>query len=145
MPILNYTTTVKADKTIGEIYQILLKAKAKEISFESDDAGDTIAMRFMIVFLENPLWFRLAPNWEGVLQAMRRDKVPGKFLTPRQAFNVSWRIMKDAIEAQLAIVQSNQGEMTQVFLPYALDGDGKSVYQIFAEGRQKLLAAKSGE
>lgn len=139
MAILNYTTTVSAEKTIGEIYQILLKAKAKEISFENDDEGDTIAVKFTIVFLENPLWFRLEPNWKGVLEAMERDRVPNKYRTGKQAFNVGWRIMKDAIEAQIAIVQSNQAEITQVFLPYAIDGDGKTVFQIFTEGRQKLL------
>lgn len=140
MAILNYTTTVSAEKTIGEIYQILLKAKAKEIGFENDDDGDTVAIKFMIVFLENPLWFRLAPNYKGVLEAMRRDKVQNNFCNPRQAFNVSWRIMKDAIEAQMAIVQSNQGQIAEVFLPYAFDGQ-QTVFQAFTENRMKQLGA----
>lgn len=143
MAILNYTTTVSAEKAIGEIYAILTKAKAKEISFENDDDGNTSAIKFMIVFLDNPLWFRLQPNVSGVLEAMQRDRVQNKFCNARQAQNTAWRILKDAIEAQLAIVQSNQGEMAQVFLPYAVDGDGRSVFQHFTEGRQKLLAAKN--
>lgn len=140
MAILNYTTQVEAEKTIGEIYQILLKAKAKEISFENDNEGDTTAVKFMIIFLENPLWFRLTPNYKGVLEAMKRDKVQPRFCNLRQAFNVGWRIIKDVIEAQMAIVQSNQGEITQVFLPYAVDSNGQTVFEVFAKDRQKQLS-----
>lgn len=141
MAILNYTTTVNAAKTIGEIYEILTKAKASEIGFENGDSG-TKAIKFMIVFLDNPLWFKLKPNIDGVLKAMQRDKVAGRFCTRTQATNTAWRILKDAIEAQMAIVQSNQGEIAQVFLPYAVDGDGRTAFQSFAESRQKLLIGK---
>ena len=141
MAILNYTTQVAADKTISEIYQILLKAKAKEISFENDEQGDTIAVKFMIIFLDSPLWFRVQPNYTGVLEAMRRDKVQNRFCNSRQAFNVAWRITKDAIEAQMAIVQSNQGEIAQVFLPYAVDSEQRTVFSVFKENHQKQLAA----
>jgi hypothetical protein len=140
MPILNYTTEVKAEKTISEIYQILLKAKAKEISFENDAEGDTTAVKFMIFFFEKPLWFRIEPNYRGVLEAMKRNKTPPRYCNLRQAFNVAWRITKDAIEAQMAIVQSNQGEIAQVFLPFAIDAEGRTVFQVFAESRQKLLS-----
>lgn len=143
MAILNYTTQIDAEKTIGEIYQILLKAKAKEISFENDDKGDTTAVKFCIFFAGDLLWFRLAPNYMGVLEAMKRDKVQPRFLNLRQSFNVGWRIIKDAIEAQMAIVQSNQGEIAEVFLPYAIDGDGRTVFSIFTENRQKQLVAKT--
>lgn len=143
MPILNYTTQVEAEKTVGEIYQILLKAKAKEIGFENDSDGDTIAVKFCIFFAGDLLWFRLAPNYKGVLEAMKRDKVAPRFLNLRQAFNVGWRIIKDAIEAQIAIVQSNQGEIAEVFLPYAIDGEGRTVFQVFTENRTKQLSAKS--
>jgi len=142
MPILNYTTTISALKTTGEIVVILTKAKAREVSFEYDNDGDPVAIKFAIEFLENLVWFRLAPNWEGVLAAMRRDKVPTRYKNGAQAFKVSWRILKDAIEAQMAIVQSNQGEVAEVFLPYAYDGT-QTFFQMFKEGKQKQLTSGS--
>jgi hypothetical protein len=101
MAILNYTTTVPAAKTTGEIVAILTKAKAREVSFEYDDEGDPVAIKFAITFLENLVWYRLAPNHAGVLDAMRRDKVPQRYKNGRQAFNVSWRIMKIYIAGQI--------------------------------------------
>lgn len=140
MAILNYTTTIPASKTIGEISAILAKAKAREVSFEYDKDGDATAIKFAIEFLESLVWYRLAPNYEGVLKAMQRDKIPPKYKNGRQAFNVSWRIMKDAIEAQMAIVQSNQGEIAEVFLPYAYDGN-QTFFEAFKESKVKQLAA----
>lgn len=140
MAILNYTTQVSATKTTGEIVQILTKAKAREVSFEYDTDGDPVAIKFAIEFLENPVWYRLAPNWEGVLAAMKRDKVPTRYKNGTQAFRVGWRIIKDSIEAQMAIVQSNQGEVAEVFLPYAYDGT-QTFFQMFKEGKQKQLTA----
>lgn len=143
MAILNYTTTIQAEKTIGEISTILAKAKAREVSFEYDKDGDAVAIKFAIEFLGSLVWYRLSPNYEGVLEAMKRDKVPPKYKNGRQAFNTAWRILKDAIEAQMAIVQSNQGEVAEVFLPYAYDGT-QTFFQMFKEGKQKQLTAGNG-
>lgn len=138
---LNFTTQIAAEKTIGEIYAILMKAKAQEISFENGN-GSTTAVKFCIKFLENPLWFRLAPNVDGVYKAMERDNVQPRYRNKTQALNTAWRIMKDAIEAQMAIVQSNQGEIAEVFLPYAYDLEsGRTVFAHFKDNRQKQLTA----
>lgn len=142
MAILNFTTQIAAEKTIGEIQTILLKAKAREMSFETNGNGAIKAVKFCIDFLENPLWFRLAPNFDGVFAAMRRDNVPNKLYKQEQAVRVGWRIMKDALAAQMAIVQSNQGEVAEVFLPYAYDhSTDRTYFAMFKDSKQKQLGA----
>ena len=142
MPILNYTTEVPAAKTVGQIYEILASCGASEITFEHAQ-GEVVAVKFCIIHEDQPLAFRLAPDPEGVLRSMVRDKAQPRYQKPAQAHRVAWRIMKDAIEAQMAIFQTQQGDLAQVFLPYAIDGKGKTVYQVFSEGRRLQLKAKA--
>ncbi len=140
MPILNYTTTVSAEKTVGEIYTILAKSGAKEISYEQDGER-VVAVKFQIDLDGEPLWFRMEPNPTGVLSAMERDRVERRFRNLDHARRVGWRIIKNAIDSQMAIVLSKQGDVTQVFLPYAIDNEGRGSYGVFRESRQKLLTA----
>jgi len=140
MAILNYTTQIKATKTVGEIQQILAKAKAKQIVFDYDDSGEPSALQFMIIFEEQPIHFRLPCNVEGVFKALYNARgVPNKLRSREQARRVAWRIIKDWIEAQLAIVEARQAEMVEVFLPYVVAQTGQTFFQQFKENHQKLL------
>jgi len=142
MAILNYTTKIDANKTIGEIQRILAKGKAKQISVDYDDDENPSAIQFMIVYLEQPVYFRLPCNVDGVYRALCASKAPHSLRTTAQARRVAWRIIKDWTEAQLAIVEANQAEMTEVFLPYALDTSGQTFFQVFTESKQKQLVGK---
>ncbi len=42
---------------------------------------------------------------------------------------MAWRICKDWIEAQLAIVEAEMADMVEVFLPYAQTESGETVYE----------------
>lgn len=140
MPILNYTTQVEPEKTVGEIYSILSKAGASEIAFEHAN-GQVAAIKFTMLHADHPLTFRMQPRPDGVLRSMQRDGVPHSRRTAKQAHRVSWRILKNAVEAQIAMYQSLQGDIAEVFLPYAIDGNGDSFYHIFTEQRIKALTA----
>ena len=48
MAILNYTTTISAEKTVGEIHSILAKAGASEIAYEHSN-GQVVAVKFQIL------------------------------------------------------------------------------------------------
>jgi hypothetical protein len=42
---------------------------------------------------------------------------------------VSWCIVKDWVEAQMAIVDTNMVQLEQVFLPYVIAPDGRTLYE----------------
>ncbi len=46
------------------------------------------------------------------------------------AARVAWRIIKDWVAAQLAIVESGMVEIAEVFLPYQLVADDKTVFDV---------------
>ncbi len=140
MPILNYTTSISHEKTISEIMKCLSKGGASKIIMDNNSNGDPIALTFQIYFRNNMLAFSLPVRTESVLEIMKRDKkIPRSKCTHDQALRVSWRILKDWIEAQMAICQSGMTEVAEVFLPYAVTKSGLTLFEDLKNGDQKLL------
>jgi len=125
MAILNYTTTINTEKTASEIQKKLASSGAQAVLSEYDNNGIMCAMSFRI----NNIYFRLPINIEGVYKAMNKDsRIPRGYKTYSQASRVAWRIIKDWIEAQIAIIQAGQAELIQVFFPYAQNQLGQTIY-----------------
>lgn len=136
MPILNYTTTINPLKTVGEIQEKLVKAGVVSISVSYDDIRQPDALVFAVLVRGELVNFKLPSNWQGVFNAMKRDRsVPPRYKSEDQARRVAWRIIKDWVEAQLAIIQAGLATLPEVFLPYAVMSNGLTVYQQFEQGR----------
>ena len=55
---------------------------------------------------------------------------------------VAWRILKDWVAAQLAIVETEMVSLDEVMLPYLRSDDGRTLYELFTE---RQLALTTGE
>lgn len=142
MPILNYTTKIDPVKTVGEIQAILAKAGALSVNTEYENGLPT-AVTFLVQVNGNYVNFRLPSNHMGVFRRIQRDPdVPRNLKTEGQARRVGWRIVKDWVEAQMAIIDAQLATLPEVFLPYAVAPNGKTFYQEFEE-RQLLLTTSS--
>lgn len=130
MPIMNYTTKIDVFKSIGEIQSDLAKHGAKKIMQEYRDNGEPIAISFSIITPAGERVFILPANSEAVYKVLQKQKVKCDML---QANRVAWRILKDWIAAQMAILESGMVEMEQIFLPYMANHTGQTVYQIYKE------------
>lgn len=140
MPILNYTTKIDSYKTITEIQQILSRRGATKMIVDNDIKGNPIALTFCIQWRDSPLLFALPCNFEGVLRAMKNNKkVPRSQCTEQQALKVGWRIVKDWVEAQMAIVEAQLAELAEVFLPYAVTKNGNTLYKFIQTDSRLLL------
>ena len=135
MALLNYTTTVKADKTAGEIIQKLAGAGASAILLNYDDEhGILIGLSFKIRSPHGELPFILPVNDKAVEEVLRRQyhqgRVPRSVLADGQARRVAWRILKDWVEAQLALIETEMVTLEQVFFPYLQTGpNGETLYE----------------
>ncbi|MFA4945911.1 MAG: hypothetical protein WC789_14585 [Lentisphaeria bacterium] len=141
MPILNYTTKIHSAKTVGEIQHILARAGARSINIDYDDHAQPVAVTFLVNVTGRLVNFRLPSNWRGVWARLRDDPaVPRNLRTEEQSRRVAWRIVKDWCEAQMAIIDSGLAELTEVFLPYAVNPEsGQTLFQEFQAS--KLLTA----
>lgn len=132
MPILNYTTTIKAAVTVGQIQAILARAGAGSVRIDFE-AGQPVAVMFIVELGGREIAFRLPANAAGVFARLKNDPaVPAKLRTQAHARDVAWRITKDWLEVQLAIISAGQAEMAEVFLPYAINPrTGLTLFQEF--------------
>lgn len=140
MPILNYTTTVDAFKTVSEIEYILMKHKAKSIMKNYD--GEMItSMSFLIDAGSRQIPVKMPVKIDECLKVLQKEKQAGSRnikATREQAERVAWRIMKDWVEAQMALLDVEMVELQEIFLPYIVDQRGQTVYEKL-EQRQFLL------
>lgn len=139
MAILNYTTKISPEKTISEIQARLVKNGARQLSFEYDLEENLRWLAFSIFVKDTPIFFKLSPNVEGVLEAMKQAKVTKSLLTMEQATRVAWRIEKDWLEAQLAKIEAGLATPLQLLLPYAVSKSGETFYDTILKGGEKFL------
>ncbi len=141
MAILNYTTTVDAFKTVSEIEYILMKHKAKSIMKNYDEESIT-GLSFLIDTGTQQIPVRLPVKVEECLEVLKREKKnsPRSNIkaTKEQAERVAWRILKDWVEAQMALLDIEMVELQEIFLPYIEIPNGQTIYQAL-EKKQFLL------
>lgn len=142
MPLLNYTTSINPQKTVMEIQSMLAKAGASSIMADYDTDGNIIALSFRLKSPEGgDIAFKLPTAWQPVLETLKRQNVTRSLQTDEQALRVAWRITKDWVAAQLAIIETRMVTTAQVFLPYAITKDGSTVYEYIANNSSLLLGA----
>lgn len=126
MAILNYTTTVDAFKTVSEIEYILMKHKAKSI-MKNYDGESITGLSFLIDTGRQQVPVRLPVKIDECLEVLKTEKkngAKGVKATREQAERVAWRILKDWVEAQMALLDIEMVKFEEIFLPYIETGNG---------------------
>lgn len=141
MPLANYTTKIEAAETIAEIQKMLASFGANSISLHYEN-GKASAIDFVLKLDGYPLRFLLPQSTAAAHKVLSGQRVKAYHRTVTHAESVSWRILRDWVRAQLAMVELKQAEIAQVFMPYAMVAD-QPVYKTFREQRMKQLG--SGE
>lgn len=141
MPLLNYTTKVDVYTTIGAIQGCLVKHGARKIMQDYDNEGNPQALCFAIDTKFGMRGIRLPANVDAVHRVLTKQKVK---CDREQAARVAWRILKDWIEAQMAILESEMVQMDEVFLPYMVAKEGRTTYELYQENQLLLGAADNG-
>ena len=152
MSVLNYTTKIAASKTVGEIQAMLAKHGASRIATDYHDGGPS-GLTFSLATAYGPRVFSLPVNDTAMHRLLNGEQGAGKLrsskvsvavLTSREhAERVAWRVMKDWLEAQLAIVQTEMVAIDQVLLPYLHVDNDRTMYAAYVE-REGALAIEGG-
>lgn len=149
MPILGYTTTIDATKTANEMSMMLAKAGASAVATRYE-AGQPVGISFQLGTQYGERTFTLPCNVDGVqrvlkkqLGSSRRSSAARESQERTQAERVAWRILKTWLAAQLAIIESEMVDLTQIMLPYMHTGGELTVWEQFQASEQ--LAITSGD
>lgn len=136
MAILNYTTTVDSFKTVSEIEYILMKHKAKSI-MKNYEGESITGLSFLIDTGIQQIPVKLPVKVDECLKVLKKEKKdnPRKQIkdTRDQAERVAWRILKDWVEAQMALLDIEMVRFEEIFLPYIETGNGQTVYERLEE------------
>jgi hypothetical protein len=137
MPLLNYTTEVSAERSVAEIQSKLAKAGAWSILHEYQrGTGELIGLSFQIDTQFGPMAFRLPANIDAVAKILIKHRTRQRYAKDgdrQKAARVAWRILKDWIEAQLALIETEQVKMEQVFFAFVQDSKGRTLYEAYEE------------
>lgn len=140
MAILNYTTTIDTFKTVSEIEYILMKHGAKSIMKKYEGESVT-GLSFLIDTGAQQIPVRLPAKIDACLAVLKKEKRenPRKQIkdTRQQAERVAWRILKDWVEVQMALLDIEMVKFEEIFLPY-IEVQGQTVFEKLEE-KQFLL------
>lgn len=141
MAILNYTTTIDSFKTVSEIEYILMKHKAKSI-MKNYDGEHITGLSFLIDTGVQQIPVRLPVKVDKCLEVLKKERRenPRKQIkdTREQAERVAWRIMKDWVEAQMALLDIEMVRFEEIFLPYIETNNGQTIFERLEE-KQYLI------
>lgn len=134
MALLNYTTTIGVHKTLGEIHENLAMHGAKKVMYDYDDAGHIVSLSFMVNTPSGDRGVKLPANVPAIFEVLKQQKKAGKIKTNpdyAQAERVAWRIIKDWVEAQMAILESQMVQFEEIFLPYMVNNQGQTFFEAY--------------
>lgn len=149
MAVLNYTTQIEVAKTVGEVHGILAGAGADAIMVQYTDREPT-GVAFTMKVAEGTRQFVLPVNVDAMHRLLVKQDRAGKLkslsqavrTSKAQAARVAWRVVKDWIEAQVAIIETEMVGFDQVMLPYMATGKDRTVYDDY---RDQMSLTTGGE
>lgn len=145
MAIKNYTSTVPMVNSIARIEHRLVQGGVTIISKDYEDSKPK-GMIFQISNNGMPMTFKLPAKADKVFEWMRkrRSKPPTKAQIvglKAQADRTAWKILSDWIDIQISLIELDQAEAIEIFLPYAYDGNtDQTFFEKLKESNFKLLS-----
>ena len=143
--IKNYTSTVASVISAAAIESLLVQVGATSVSrwYEDQQLKGFI---FQMPLNGVPLVFRLPANVDKVAKLMlkegQRPDVARLISVRAQAARTAWRTLHEWVQIQVTLIQLEQVDPLQIFLPYNYDQDsGHTFYDNVKNGTVKLLAA----
>lgn len=144
MNLKNYTSTVPASTSMSRIEHYLVNAGASDISKKYDENKTCISITFRMMIKQIPVFFQLTAKVDAcykVLYAEVKRPTPAtKQNILSQAERTAWKIISDWVEIQISMVNLEQADLIQVFLPYVYDpAKEQTFYDRVKEGGFKQL------
>lgn len=159
----NYTSEVPVSQTIASIERVLIKCGVAGIGKEYRPEGKVSALTFHLPAAGNRVTIRLPVNEAAAVEALWRDYVDGEQLNKEgtmvvawgsrkkkrradfaaQGERTAWKIMQDWVEVQMSMIQMDQADTLEVFLPYIWNGETTVYGRIKATNFSALLPEKA--
>lgn len=138
--IINYTSTVPVEKSISHIEETLVLYGAKDIMKRYDSMGRLSSICFIILFNGREIPFKLPAKIDACNKKFKESvKKPRRGTWEKieqQAERTAWKIISDWIDLQTSMIELEQLELLQAFMPHVYDPHKeKTFYEEMKETR----------
>jgi hypothetical protein len=148
--MLNYTTKISVHQSVTECQSMLAQAGASSVAVHFEN-GEPTGLSFSLKTPHGPRAFTLPVNIDGVHRVLVQANKEGqfrsdgyrtsKFDTREHAAAVAWRVVKDWLEANLALIAAQMATLTEVMLPYLHVDEDRTLWQAYRDREQAALEA----
>jgi len=127
-PALNYTTAVPVARTTAEMQALLGKSGADAVAVMYED-GKPVGMSFSLATPGGQRTFNLPVDVGAVQKLLTAQKRSHSRVDdrPAQAERVAWRIVKDWLASQLALIEAQMASLDEVMLPYLVTAPNRTL------------------
>lgn len=137
----------KGKNSFDKIQSILAKHGANKIMYDyaTDGSGRLTAITFGMTIGDKQVGFKLPALVDNVVYIMyggkdkwgREKKITDA--QKEQGYKTAWANIRDWVDAQMALIDTEQVKMEQVFLPYMLNKSGETLFEQINNNQFKLL------
>ena len=144
-PIFMENTEVPPDRSAGSIVSLLVSAGARSVNMRYDETQRLCGIDF--VFIQGTMQFpfsipaRVQQLFDKMWNARKNKWTSDKPKVEEQAERVAWRQLFRWVEAQVALIETGMVSNVEVFTPYCLDNNGRTVFEVMMASRLKELPA----
>lgn len=126
MALKNTYTEMPLSRSLEKIQKILVEHGATKIMIDYSDKLP-YQINFMIEASGKQIPIRLPARPDKVFAYMKKQRARSN-PDLEMAYKVAWRNILDWIDAQMAIIEIEQAELFEVFMPYLAMKDGGTLY-----------------
>jgi hypothetical protein len=141
--IKNYTTEQTVETSLANIEQMVVRMGARQVFRDYED-GEIAGIVFVMPTPNGDLPFKMPARSRNILVKLygRHSRYSPSQVT--QAKRTAWRNIHDWIDAQIALIETEQVRVEEVFLPYLTDASGTTLFQRMESGGFKLPSLGTG-
>ena len=151
---LNYSTKIPVHQTVTECQSILAAAGAASVAVHFEN-GDPAGLSFTLKTPHGMRSFTLPVNLDGMHAVLQKEAGPGgsiaalhrsraevaRLTSRKHAAEMAWRVVKDWLEANLALVAAQMATLTEVMLPYLHVDEDRTLWRAYQEREQAAIEA----
>lgn len=135
--LLCETTEISPERSVAELTAELVKAGARQISSEYGDGGKIIGVSWSMRVGAVDIWFSMPAKIDGVFRILKARHREILYDTKLKALKekserVAWRQLLLWVKAQNAMIAAEMALPHQVYMPYAMNQQGKTLFEVWS-------------
>jgi hypothetical protein len=131
----NYTTTVAPEKTAAECVLALGHYGAAQVTLFFNPARLPVGITFTLDAGQGLRGYKLGVDFDRTLSALMKASLPRANTSRAQAQRTAWKTLQAWLETQLTLIETGLMSAEQVLLPYEVNTEGSSRWEVESERR----------